>query len=117
MAATPLAGHAAAAAAGAAASHEPATTPPRHRSHPTQALGEPCVVLKVGETVLKGGNRHHSERLLAENARRAPPARDRPRDPRGPRRRRAALDPQRGHGAPAGWRAQAWRARAWRARA
>ena len=67
MAATPLAGHAAAAAAGAAASHEPATTPPPHR----QALGEPCVVLKVGEIVLKGGNRHHFERILQENIRRA----------------------------------------------
>jgi thiamine biosynthesis protein ThiI len=71
MAATPLAGHAAAAAAGAAASHEPATTSPPRRSGPTQILGEPCVLLKVGEIVLKGGNRHHFERLLQENIRRA----------------------------------------------
>ena len=35
------------------------------------ALPEPCVLLKVGEIVLKGGNRHHFERLLQENIRRA----------------------------------------------
>jgi thiamine biosynthesis protein ThiI len=35
------------------------------------ALTEPCVVLKVGEIVLKGGNRHHFERILQENVRRA----------------------------------------------
>ena len=35
------------------------------------ALREPCVLLKVGEIVLKGGNRHHFERLLQENIRRA----------------------------------------------
>ena len=32
---------------------------------------EPCVLLKVGEIVLKGGNRHHFERLLQANLRRA----------------------------------------------
>ncbi|MGH3120994.1 MAG: hypothetical protein ACRDND_08160, partial [Streptosporangiaceae bacterium] len=71
MAATPVAGHAAAAAAGAAASHEPATMPPPRRPRPAQTLGEPCVLLKVGEIVLKGGNRHHFERILQENIRRA----------------------------------------------
>jgi len=35
------------------------------------ALSEPCVLLKVGEIVLKGGNRHHFERLLQRNIRRA----------------------------------------------
>ena len=34
-------------------------------------LPEPCVLLKVGEIVLKGGNRHHFERILQENIRRA----------------------------------------------
>ncbi|HZC61650.1 MAG TPA: tRNA uracil 4-sulfurtransferase ThiI [Streptosporangiaceae bacterium] len=34
-------------------------------------LSEPCVVLKLGEIVLKGGNRHHFERILQENIRRA----------------------------------------------
>ncbi len=29
------------------------------------------MVLKVGEIVLKGGNRHHFERILQENVRRA----------------------------------------------
>ena len=35
------------------------------------ALPEPCVLLKVGEIVLKGGNRYHFERLLQHNIRRA----------------------------------------------
>ncbi len=35
------------------------------------ALAEPCVLLKVGEIVLKGGNRHHFERILQGNIRRA----------------------------------------------
>ena len=35
------------------------------------AFREPCVLLKVGEIVLKGGNRHHFERMLQENIRRA----------------------------------------------
>jgi tRNA uracil 4-sulfurtransferase len=34
-------------------------------------LSEPCVLLKLGEIVLKGGNRHHFERILQENIRRA----------------------------------------------
>ena len=35
------------------------------------ALPEPCVLVKVGEIVLKGGNRHHFERLLQQNIHRA----------------------------------------------
>jgi thiamine biosynthesis protein ThiI len=35
------------------------------------APAEPCVLVKVGEIVLKGGNRHHFERLLQANIRRA----------------------------------------------
>ena len=35
------------------------------------ARPEPCVLLKVGEIVLKGGNRYHFERLLQQNIRRA----------------------------------------------
>ena len=35
------------------------------------AFREPCVLLKVGEIVLKGGNRHHFERMLQDNIRRA----------------------------------------------
>jgi tRNA uracil 4-sulfurtransferase len=34
-------------------------------------VSEPCVLLKLGEIVLKGGNRHHFERILQENIRRA----------------------------------------------
>jgi thiamine biosynthesis protein ThiI len=34
-------------------------------------MPEPCVLVKVGEIVLKGGNRHHFERLLQQNIRRA----------------------------------------------
>ena len=33
--------------------------------------GEPCVLLKMGEIVLKGGNRRHFERILLANIRRA----------------------------------------------
>ena len=36
-----------------------------------QAAGEPCVLLKLGEVVLKGRNRHHFERLLQLNIRAA----------------------------------------------
>jgi len=42
--------------------------------HPPSATvtgREPCVLLKLGEIVLKGGNRHHFERLLQANIRRA----------------------------------------------
>ena len=35
------------------------------------ALPEPCVLLKLGEIVLKGGNRHQFEQLLQANIRRA----------------------------------------------
>jgi thiamine biosynthesis protein ThiI len=35
------------------------------------ALHEPCVLLKLGEIVLKGKNRQHFERMLQENIRRA----------------------------------------------
>ena len=40
---------------------------------PWQAAGrhEPCVLLKLGEIVLKGKNRQQFERLLADNIRRA----------------------------------------------
>jgi thiamine biosynthesis protein ThiI len=38
---------------------------------PGHAAPEPCVLLKVGEIVLKGGNRHHFERILQGNIRRA----------------------------------------------
>jgi thiamine biosynthesis protein ThiI len=34
-------------------------------------LGEPCVLLKLGEIVLKGANRQQFERLLNANIRRA----------------------------------------------
>jgi thiamine biosynthesis protein ThiI len=42
--------------------------------HPPSATAvsrEPCVLLKLGEIVLKGGNRRHFERLLQANIRRA----------------------------------------------
>ncbi len=37
----------------------------------TSTTTEPCVLLKVGEIVLKGGNRQYFERLLQANLRRA----------------------------------------------
>jgi thiamine biosynthesis protein ThiI len=37
----------------------------------TATLGEPCVLLKLGEIVLKGGNRHQFERMLQANVYRA----------------------------------------------
>src|SRR5215471_12108795 len=37
----------------------------------TGTLPEPCVLLKLGEVVLKGGNRHQFERMLQSNIRRA----------------------------------------------
>jgi tRNA uracil 4-sulfurtransferase len=37
----------------------------------TEGLPEPCVLLKLGEIVLKGNNRQHFERLLQDNIRRA----------------------------------------------
>ena len=36
-----------------------------------QAAGEPCVLLKLGEVVLKGRNRHQFERMLQANIRAA----------------------------------------------
>ena len=36
-----------------------------------QPAGEPCVLLKLGEVVLKGRNRHQFERLLQLNIRAA----------------------------------------------
>jgi len=36
-----------------------------------QAAGEPCVLLKLGEVVLKGRNRHQFERMLQTNIRAA----------------------------------------------
>jgi tRNA uracil 4-sulfurtransferase len=61
MPVTPLAGGAAAPAA-ATAPAAPAASGPRP---------EPCVLLKLGEIVLKGGNRHQFERMLQANLRRA----------------------------------------------
>jgi thiamine biosynthesis protein ThiI len=47
-------------------------TPLAHRPAPaTVRLGEPCVLLKLGEVVLKGGNRHQFERMLHANVRKA----------------------------------------------
>src|SRR5215472_18599465 len=37
----------------------------------TGTLSEPCVLLKLGEVVLKGGNRQQFERMLQANIRRA----------------------------------------------
>jgi thiamine biosynthesis protein ThiI len=48
---------------------EPGAATVREPGH--AALAEPCVLLKVGEIVLKGGNRHHFERILQGNIRRA----------------------------------------------
>jgi tRNA uracil 4-sulfurtransferase len=47
----------------------PVTEPAAPR--PVAPLGEPCVLLKLGEIVLKGRNRQQFERLLHENIRRA----------------------------------------------
>ena len=44
----------------------PAASPGKDR----RIAAEPCVLLKVGEIVLKGGNRQHFERLLQDNIRR-----------------------------------------------
>ena len=37
----------------------------------TGTFREPCVLLKLGEIVLKGGNRHQFEQMLQANIRRA----------------------------------------------
>jgi tRNA uracil 4-sulfurtransferase len=47
----------------------PLAVQPAQRS--TGGLYEPCVLLKLGEIVLKGKNRQHFERLLQDNIRRA----------------------------------------------
>jgi len=51
-------------------------TAPASASTPAAAAAagprpEPCVLLKLGEIVLKGGNRHQFERMLQANLRRA----------------------------------------------
>ena len=76
MAALPLAGHPAPATNDISAHpgnpSEPGTvTTPGPHPPGRAALPEPCVLLKVGEIVLKGGNRHHFERMLQDNIRRA----------------------------------------------
>ena len=49
-----------------------AATPLADRAAPAVgALPEPCVLLKLGEVVLKGGNRQQFERMLQSNIRRA----------------------------------------------
>jgi tRNA uracil 4-sulfurtransferase len=65
----------------AAAAHLPASTqaaaaaPLPATAHPAEnpgaPLGEPCVLVKLGEIVLKGRNRQQFERLLHQNIRRA----------------------------------------------
>jgi thiamine biosynthesis protein ThiI len=42
-----------------------------HAPSAVNVAHEPCVLLKLGEIVLKGGNRHHFERMLQVNIRRA----------------------------------------------
>ena len=52
----------------------PATPLTEHAEHGGPATGtfrEPCVLLKLGEIVLKGGNRQQFERMLQANIRRA----------------------------------------------
>ncbi len=77
MAATPLAGQPASATTGTATTGTATTgaasavTAPAAPRPGRATLAEPCVLLKVGEIVLKGGNRHHFERILQENIRRA----------------------------------------------
>jgi thiamine biosynthesis protein ThiI len=48
-----------------------ATTMTGREPAETSTITEPCVLLKVGEIVLKGGNRQYFERLLQANLRRA----------------------------------------------
>jgi thiamine biosynthesis protein ThiI len=45
--------------------------PAEQAARPARQLGEPCVLLKLGEIVLKGANRQQFERLLNANIRRA----------------------------------------------
>jgi thiamine biosynthesis protein ThiI len=49
----------------------PATVTSAAAAGPAGPPPEPCVLLKLGEIVLKGGNRHQFERLLQANLRRA----------------------------------------------
>jgi adenylyl- and sulfurtransferase ThiI len=49
----------------------PLTEHAEHAGTAAGTLGEPCVLLKLGEIVLKGGNRHQFERMLQANIRRA----------------------------------------------
>ncbi|HEX6452048.1 MAG TPA: tRNA uracil 4-sulfurtransferase ThiI [Trebonia sp.] len=47
------------------------TDPVTAAGSPQQAAAEPCVLLKLGEIVLKGRNRHQFERMLEQNVRTA----------------------------------------------
>ena len=47
------------------------TDPVTAAGSPPQAAAEPCVLLKLGEIVLKGRNRHQFERMLEQNIRAA----------------------------------------------
>ncbi len=47
------------------------TTVAQHAQAVTSRPGEPCVLLKLGEVVLKGGNRQQFERMLQANIRKA----------------------------------------------
>jgi tRNA uracil 4-sulfurtransferase len=49
----------------------PLTEHAEHAGTATGTLGEPCVLLKLGEIVLKGGNRQQFERMLQANVHRA----------------------------------------------
>src|SRR5471030_2580697 len=61
MSATPLTEH----------SHTPPADHGERAAKATGSLREPCVLLKLGEIVLKGGNRQQFERMLQANIRRA----------------------------------------------
>ena len=49
----------------------PLTEHAEHAGTATGTLREPCVLLKLGEIVLKGGNRQQFERMLQANIHRA----------------------------------------------
>src|SRR5260370_17210864 len=49
----------------------PLTAGAEHAATATGTFREPCVLLKLGEIVLKGGNRQQFERMLQANIRRA----------------------------------------------
>src|SRR3984957_9083821 len=61
MSATPLTEH----------SQAPSDKHGERAATATGSLREPCVLLKLGEIVLKGGNRHQFEQMLQANIRRA----------------------------------------------